>query len=127
MTELVYKELSYKINGLCFEVQNKLGTKFQEKYYVKALCSLLKRKGISFITEVEIEIMFGDERLGKLRADLIVDNKILIEFKAVDYLTSDHKQQIIRYLDSLNLKLALLINFRKRPLQIWRVLPSRRH
>lgn len=127
MAELIYKELSYKINGLCFEVQNKLGTKFQEKHYLKAFCALLKRDGIPYQTEVEMSVQFEGENLGKLRADLIVDNKILIELKAVDYLTSDHKQQIIRYLDSLNLKLALLINFRKRPLQVWRVLPSRQH
>ncbi len=74
-----------------------------------------------------MNVVFEGENLGKLRADLVIDNKILIELKAVDYLTSDHKQQIIRYLDSLNLKLALLINFRKRPLQVWRVLPSRAH
>jgi GxxExxY protein len=127
MAELIYKELSYKINGLCFEAQNKLGTKFQEKHYLKALCTLFKREGISYQTEVELSVKFEGEQLGKLRADLVIDNKILIELKAVDYLTSDHKQQLIRYLDSLNLKLALLINFRKRPLQVWRVLPSRVH
>ena len=127
MAELIHKELSYKINGLCFEVQNKLGTKFQEKHYLRALCTLLKRENIPYQTEVLINLDFDGEKLGTMRADLVIDNKILIELKAVDYLTTDHKKQIIRYLDSLKLDLALLINFRKRPIQIWRITPSRSH
>lgn len=120
-TELIHKELSYKLNGIFFAVQNKLGTKFQEKHYFKAVCSLLKEENLPHQTEVGFQIKFNDEILGSFRADLIVDNKILVELKTTDYLTSDHKQQLLRYLDALNLKLALLVNFRTRPLQIWRL------
>ena len=89
MAELIHPELSYKITGLCYKTQNQLGTKFQEKHYLKALCALLDIKKIPYQTEVKLTL--------------------------------------IRYLDSIDLPLALLINFRKRPLQIWRITKSRKH
>lgn len=58
---------------------------------------------------------------------MLIANKILIEFKATNCLTQDHKKQTIRYLDALDLKLGLLVNFRVRPIQIWRVVKSRPH
>lgn len=121
MAELIFKELSYKLNGILFEVQNKLGTNFQEKHYQRAICSLLEKNKINFAEEVPIEVSFEGKILGKFKADLIIDNKILIELKATDRLTSEHRQQILRYLKATKIKLALLINFRKRPLQIWRI------
>lgn len=119
--ELIHKELSYTLNGVLFAVQNKLGTKFQEKHYVKAVCIILKELGIAYQTEVPLQVKFNGEVLGNFRADLVVDNKILMEFKAVDYLTSDHRMQLLRYLQALDLRLALLVNFRMRPLQVRRV------
>lgn len=121
MEELVYKDLSYKLNGLCFEVQNKLGTKFQEKHYVRAVCNLLRREKVPYQIEVPFEVRFEGMLLGTFRADLVVDEKILFEFKTIDRLTNDHRMQLLRYLQALDLKLALLINFRNRPLQVWRV------
>ena len=121
MAELIFKELSYKLNGIFFEVQNKLGANFQEKHYKRAICSLLEKNKINFAEEVPIEVSFEGKILGKFKADLIIDNKILIELKATDKLTSEHRQQILRYLKATKIKLALLINFRKRPLQIWRI------
>ena len=126
MTDLIEKDLSYKLNGIFFAVQNKLGTKFQEKHYLKAICSLLKEQKIPFKTEVSFKLNFNNEPLGSFRADLIVDDKILVELKTVDRLTNDHKLQILRYLQVLNLELALLVNFRLRPLQIIRVIRGAR-
>jgi len=127
MAELVYPELSYKLNGIFFKVQNKLGTKFQEKHYVKAICSLLKEFEIPFKAECPFKVEFNGEVLGSFKADLIIDGKILIETKATDRLMVDHKKQLIRYLDALDLPLGLLINFRARPLQIMRVIKSKTH
>lgn len=127
MADLIYKDLSYKINGMCFEIQNRLGTKFQEKHYLRALCAILTKEQIPFKIEVPFNVKFENQILGTFRADLIVDDKILIELKVTDRLTTDHKQQVIRYLNALNLSLALLINFRIRPIQIWRITKSRQH
>jgi GxxExxY protein len=121
MADLIYPDLSYTLNGVFFEVQNQLGTKFQEKHYVRAVSALLKEKGLLFQIEVPFSVTFKGQFLGKFRADMIVENKILIEFKATNYLTNDHRQQMLRYLKANNLKLGLLINFRVRPLQTWRV------
>lgn len=127
MVQLIYPELSYKLNGLFFEVQNKLGTKFQEKHYSKAICSLLKELKIPFKTEFSFKVEFNGESLGLFKADLIIDDKILVEIKVTDRLTVDHKKQLIRYLDALDLPLGLLVNFRARPLQVMRVIKSARH
>ena len=82
---------------------------------------MLEKDNINFKTEAPINLEFDGKILGKFKADLIIDDKILVELKATDYLTNDHKQQLIRYLQATNLKLSLLINFRKRPLQVWRI------
>ena len=127
MSNLILPELSYKLNGVFFEVQNKLGTKFQEKHYVKAICSLLQEMGIAFKVEVPFRVIFKEQDLGLFKADLVVDEKILVEVKVVDRLTVDHRQQIIRYLDALTMPLGILVNFRIRPLQTLRILKSRLH
>ena len=119
--KILYREFSYKLNGILFEAQNSLGTKFQEKHYLKMICGLLDKSHIPYDVEVPLQIEVDGVIVGKFRADLIVDNKILVELKAVDRLSKDHKLQIIRYLQALDLRLGLLVNFRVRPLQIWRV------
>jgi GxxExxY protein len=127
MSNLIFPELSYKLSGIFFEVQNKLGTKFQEKHYVKAVASLLKSCNIPFELEVSCALKFHQEVLGSFKVDMTVDDKILIEFKATDRLTLAHKQQMIRYLDCLDMRLGILVNFRVRPLQIMRVTKSKNH
>lgn len=122
MEGILYKELSYELNGIFFEIQNSLGTKFLEKHYSKILCSYLDKHNIKYQTEVPFSVKIESVTIGNFRADIIVDNKILIELKAVDHLNIDHKMQTLRYLESLNLKLGLLVNFRTRPLQIWRII-----
>ncbi len=121
MGDIIYKDLSFQLNGILFTTQNKLGTKFQEKHYSKAVCAYLDEQHIPYKTELPFEVKINNTVIGKFRADLIVDNKILIELKVTDRLTIDHKMQMLRYLEALDLKLGLLVNFRIRPLQIWRV------
>jgi hypothetical protein len=57
MGEIIYQELSYQLNGVLFDVQNKLGTKFQEKHYVKAVCALLKSKSIFYVVEAPLHVV----------------------------------------------------------------------
>ena len=121
MEGIIYKELSYQLNGILFAVQNSLGTKFQEKHYIKATCAYLDELHVPYVLEFPFELKVKGKVLGSFRVDLIVDNKILMEFKTVGRLTIDHKMQILRYLEALDLRLGLLVNFRVRPIQIWRV------
>lgn len=119
------KELCYQIRGLLFKVQNDLGTKFQEKHYVKALCSLLQQAGLKYLLEVPFTLVYNGVKLGSFRADMVVNGKVLLEFKTVEYLNDDHFKQTLRYLEALNLPVAYVVNFRKRPLQIRRIINSK--
>ena len=121
MGEILYKELCYQLNGILFDIQNTLGTKFQEKHYSKAICSTLQHLHIPYETEKSFTIEIQGQIIGSFRADLIIDNKVLIELKATDKLTTDHKLQMLRYLKALDLRLGLLVNYRIRPLQIWMI------
>lgn len=121
MEDILYKDLSYKLNGILFKAQNILGTKFQEKHYLKTACALLQAENILYAIEVPFQIKVNGFIVGSFRADLVVDGKILLELKTTDRLTNDHKMQLLRYLQALNLRLGLLVNFRIRPLTILRV------
>lgn len=118
-------DLSFKIRGLLFKLQNDLGTKFQEKHYQRALCTLLDGEKIFYQTEVPFTLKYKNNPLGSFRADMIIAKTVLFELKTVDYLTGDHIQQTLRYLESLSLPLAYVVNFRKRPLEIKRLINSK--
>ena len=119
------EDLTYKIRGIIFKVQNDLGTKFQEKHYLKALCSIFDQKDVKYQTEVPFSISYNNTLLGQFRADIIIENKVLLELKVTDRITNDHVKQTIRYLESLNLPIAYVVNFRIRPLQIKRIINSK--
>ena len=92
-----------------------------EKHYVRAVCAHLDKLRIPYTLEHEFELKIEGALLGKFKVDLFVDRKIVVEFKATDRLTNDHKMQLLRYLEALDSRLGILVNFRVRPLQIWRV------
>jgi len=117
--------LTYKIRGILFKIQNDLGTKFQEKHYVRALCSLLNKENLKYELEVPFDLIYNGIKLGSFRADIIIEKIILLELKTVDYLTQDHIKQTIRYLESLNLPIGYVVNFRIRPLQIKRLINTK--
>ena len=101
--ELIYPELSYILMGILFEVHNKLGTKYQEKHYQRAIEIKLKELKISYQKEAKVDINFGKEKIGKLFVDFVVDNKIVLEIKKIPKITEDHIKQVLRYLNTLNL------------------------
>jgi len=123
--ELIYPELSYIMMGILFEVHNKLGTKYQEKHYQRAIEIKLKELKISYQKEAKVDINFGKEKIGKLFVDFVVDNKIVLEIKKIPKITEDHIKQVLRYLNTLNLKLGIIANFQHQKLEYIRVLNSR--
>lgn len=120
--KLLYEELSYKLRGIFFEIQNELGTKFQEKHYCRAIATLLKKNNISFKQEAPFTVIYEGNVLGKFNADFIVEDKIILEIKTTNEITNDNVKQLIRYLEAANLQLGLFVNFRVRPLEIRRVI-----
>lgn len=105
-------ELSYQIIGSCIDIHKQLGPGMLESVYQDLLCYDLGNKGISFEKEKEISFEFkGNEYRTRLRADLIVENKIILELKAVQELNPIFETQILTYMKLAKINLGLLINF----------------
>ena len=113
MTDILHKDLSYKIMSAAFEVHNTLGFGFLEKVYEKALLKELALRGLKVEAQKQIQIFYKEEDVGIYFADLVVNGEILIELKAVETLSNFHKAQVLNYLKATGLKLGLLINFGK--------------
>ena len=120
--KIIYPELSYILMGVLFEVYNKLGTKYQEKHYQKAVEIKLKELKIPYQREARLVIKFGEEDLGEFFVDFIIDGKILLELKKVWKITADDIKQALRYLKAAELKLGIIVNFRHKRLEYRRVL-----
>lgn len=121
VAELLYPELSYELMGILFEVHNKLGTKYQEKHYQRAIEAKLKLLNIPYQREVKMEVMFDGIKIGDFYADFVIDGKILLETKMIFGITQDEVKQVLRYLDALELKLAIIANFKHPRLETKRV------
>jgi len=111
--------------GLLFEVHNKLGTKYQEKHYQRALEIKLKDLNVPYIRERKINVNFENQVLGEFYADFVIDDKIILELKKVWAITQDDVKQVLRYLDATNLDLAIIANFKHQRLEYRRVVNSR--
>ncbi|MEK9180403.1 MAG: GxxExxY protein [Patescibacteria group bacterium] len=105
--KLIHPELSYTVVGVCFDAQNDIGRYGREKQYADAIEKKFQTIGIPYRREVRI----GDS--GDI-ADFLIDGKILLELKAKRTLTKEDYFQVQRYLQSINVQLGLLVNFRSR-------------
>jgi len=103
--ELIYKELSYLVTGVLYSTHNELGPYAREKQYGDVAERIFKEKGIVCIRELRVA------ESGNI-LDMVVDNKIGLEFKAKRILTKEDYFQTQRYLQESGLKLAILVNFR---------------
>lgn len=121
MTDVVYKELSYQIMAAVFEVYNTLGFGFLEKVYERALLKELCLRNIQVEAQKEIKVFYKGDEIGTYFADLVVNDEILLELKAVESLNNIHKAQVLNYLKATGLKLGLLINFGRERVQYERL------
>jgi GxxExxY protein len=103
--------ISEKIIGCAIEVHKNLGPGLLESVYEKAMCFEIGSNGMKFQNQVTIPIIYKGTILGEHRIDMIVENEIITEFKAVDRLDPVFKAQLLSYLRLTNKKLGLLINF----------------
>ena len=112
MSELVYKEESYSIIGLCMEVHNQLGHGFSEIVYKDALEFEFSENGIVYEREKEYPVFYiGNLLKHKFYADFVVFDKIILEVKCVKSIADEHESQAINYLKVSDNRLALLVNF----------------
>lgn len=108
---LIYGDLTYKVRGCVFNVYNELGSGHKEQVYQKVLAKEFKDKEISFKREKSIDVKYKNESVGFYRPDFLVEDKILLELKAVEFMTKIFEQQLLHYLKTTGYKLGLLINF----------------
>ena len=113
MTDVVFKELSYQVMAAVFEVHNTLGFGFLEKIYERALLKELRLQEIPVEAQKEMKVFYKGDKIVTYFADLVVNDEILLELKAVSNLNNIHKAQVLNYLKATGLKLGLLINFGK--------------
>jgi len=124
MEKVAHKELSYKITGLLFKTHRELDKFRNEKQYADYFEKLLKENNIGHIREFRFNEQINEQGLVRCIVDFLIEDKIIIEFKAKNFLTKEDYYQIKRYLATLNLQLGILVNFRQNRLAPKRVLNS---
>ena len=104
-------ELTYQINGAIFEVNKVLGVGFLEKIYENALLIELQDRGLNAASQVPIIVKYKDKEVGEYFADIVVENKVILELKAAESLEKIHEAQLLNYLKATDYKIGLLVNF----------------
>ncbi|MCX6640188.1 MAG: GxxExxY protein [bacterium] len=110
-TKYKYSDITGKIIGCAIKVHNELGCGFQEVIYQRCLAIEMEATGLHFRREAEIPIHYKGQDVGTRRADFIVEDRVLVELKAISALDNAHFAQIINYLEAFKLEIGLLINF----------------
>ncbi|MDD2707922.1 MAG: GxxExxY protein [Verrucomicrobiae bacterium] len=108
---LKHERITKTVIGCAFEVINELGVGFLESVYEKALLLALQQKGLSAMSQHPIRVMFRNECVGDFYADIFVEEKVIVELKAVKAIAPEHQAQIINYLNATGIEVGLLINF----------------
>ena len=110
-----HKEITDIILKSFYEVYNELGEGFLESVYESALNMVLTGYGLSVERQKDISVFFRGKEVGDFKADLIVNQKIILELKAVSAFNPAHEAQLINYLKATNIEVGLLLNFGKKP------------
>ena len=115
MEEYLHQELTSKIISCFYKVYNTLGFGFFEKVYENAMLIELNEIGLLTERQKPISVFYNEKLVGEYFADLIVENKVIIELKAAESLIEEHELQLINYLKATDIEVGLLLNFGKKP------------
>uniref|UniRef100_UPI0040486F18 GxxExxY protein n=1 Tax=Roseivirga sp. TaxID=1964215 RepID=UPI0040486F18 len=128
-TDLKHSDITEKIIGASFEVHSFLGNGFQEVIYQRALAYEMSQKGLVFAREIEQDIFYKElrEPIGTRRADFVVEDKVLVEIKAIKELEDVHLAQALNYLKAYRLEVGLLINFGSKSLTFKRLVLTQKN
>ncbi len=116
-----HKDLTHQIIGYAMRIHRMLGHRLREVSYQRAFEIELQQTNLPYIREQKVSVSYRGRGIGSRRADFIVDNKILVEFKAIPEINSIHITQAINYLELYMLEVGLLINFGAPSLQFRRL------
>ena len=119
--DIKYKKLTEKIIKIFYNVYNALGYGFLEKVYENSLMVVLSRDKIPAIQQAPISVHFEGEIVGNYVADILVDDKIILELKCVETLANVHRAQVLNYLKATGKQLAIILNFAKEKLEYERL------
>ena len=114
-------DLTYQINGAIFEVSRTLGAGFLEKVYENALMIELTERGIKAENQVPVRVLYKQKTVGEYFADILVQDTVILELKAVENLSKLHEAQILNYLKATGIKVGLLVNFKHPKAEIKRM------
>ena len=111
---LLHKDITEEIISAYYYVYNELGYGFLEKVYENAMLIELKSRGFKVESQKIIKVHFKDSIVGEYFADMIVEDKIILELKSCEALVPEHEVQLFNYLKATNIEVGLLFNFGKR-------------
>jgi len=114
MGDMKYKELTDSIIQAFYGVYNELGFGFLENVYQNALYFELQNRGFMVEPQKAIDVYYKNQIVGKYKADLVVNDLIILELKAADVLANEHELQLINYLKATDKEVGLLLNFGKK-------------
>ena len=120
--QYLFAELTGRIIACAMDVQHTLGNGFQQVIYQRALAIEMERRGLSFSQMQEMKIFYRGVEIGTRRVDFLVEQKIMVEIKAVPQLEEAHLTQAMNYLEAYDLDAGLLLNFGGASLQYKRLL-----
>ena len=115
-------KLTHKIIGCAMQVHCTLGNGFQEVLYQRCLAIELEKHSVNYVRELDMEIIYEGVVVGSRRVDFFVEDKVMVELKALTALEPVHLAQAINYLEAYNLEIGLLINFGAKQLEFKRLL-----
>jgi GxxExxY protein len=112
---LKHEELTEKIIGIFYDVYNELGYGFLESVYEESLLIALREAGLEIKSQVPVPVWFRRHSVGEFRADVLVENAVMLELKSARSLDAAHEAQLLHYLKGTEVEIGLLLNFGVRP------------
>jgi GxxExxY protein len=123
--KLLHKDLTYKIIGILCKVHTYLGCGFTEKIYQRTIGIELEKENLSYESEKEFEVKYEGQVVGRYRLDLVIEDKVIVELKAVERMPKIYQEQLISQLKASPYEVGLLVNFGTPKLKYMRFVRSK--
>lgn len=109
--KLIYADITYQVRGAVFNVYNELGYGHKEQVYQKALEKEFNEMKLSYKREANLNVQYKGTKVGNYRPDFVINERVILEIKAVEFMPKIYEQQLIHYLKTTDFKVGLLVNF----------------
>lgn len=123
--KLLHRQLTYKIIGIFYKVHSALGCGFPEKVYQQAIEMELEKEAVLYKTQKEFKVKYDGKDIGRFRLDLIIDEKVIVELKAIERLPKVYREQLISQLKASPYEVGLLANFGAPKLEYVRIVRTK--